>query len=213
MGNGVTCGLFVLFPLASLVFAGTGLLTSRVAALTLASSYVFAGQDFYAKAGVNFSANKVKIKDESDMLKLNKSKVGFLVGGGLNIDSKSRAELTIDQAKYTKDGEKVKITKLMLSGEYDLVEITNGINLYGTVGAGIAKVKVSELKKNKFALAVGTGINGKVNNEISWDLGYKFTHIAKAKGHIDAVTNTKGSIPSKVKLSQHSVIASVKYKL
>jgi opacity protein-like surface antigen len=185
-----------------------------LAALVASSNFAIAAESFYVKVGLQRSTNRVSFNNndiENTKTKLNKSKFGFLVGAGYNICEKSRMEVTIDQNKYTKDDYKVKLAKLMLNGEYDIVEITKDINLYGAAGLGMAKVKVQDLKKNKFAFSVGAGVNGKINKDLSWDIGYKYSHISKAKGYVDSSTNTIGGIKEAVKISQHSVIAGIKY--
>jgi opacity protein-like surface antigen len=185
-----------------------------LATLVAASNFAVAAENFYVKAGLQRSANSVSYKNTqvgSEKTKLNKSKFGFLVGAGYNIDEKSRIEVTIDQNKYKKLDRKVSITKLMLNGEYDIVEIAQDINLYGAAGLGMAKVKIEDLKKNKFAFSVGTGVNGKINKDLSWDIGYKYSRISKPKGYVFKETNTAGSFKDTAKLSQHSIIAGIKY--
>jgi opacity protein-like surface antigen len=166
--------------------------------------------DMYVKAGIGAASTKYKVSGsavESKNVKSNYKKTTpiYMIGLGATVAEDTRVDFTVDYSKFKKDKVTGKTLKMLVNAEYDIVEITNGVKLYGAAGLGFTSIKASgdiDGKKSKFTWALGAGVNGKVTETIGWDLGYKYSHVAKIKG-----------INVHVKPSQHAVMAGVKFHM
>ena len=177
--------------------------------------------DMYVKAGMGASSTKYKASTAGYTGgNVKKTAPTVMIGLGATVAPDTRVEATLDYTQFTKKLElkkegsasltatgKVKMYKLMLNAEYDIVEVTPGVKLYGAAGIGMAKVNLGK-KKTKIAYTLGTGVNGKLADTMSWDLGYKFTHVTKYKSGVTGGNNIVSFKPS-----QHTVMASVKFHM
>lgn len=166
------------YLLSTLAVAGLFACTSvaQAAESTLPGPYVL------GEAGIGIGAGK------------NKQSGIFGLGAGYHVNSFMRADMTVGYRPWGKvdfnsaDSKNAKMWSLpVMANVYAKYPIGHSVDIYGMGGIGMAWNKTDDIHnasgktKFNFAWAVGAGFDYYLNRCWSFDLGYRFTDLGKAK--------------------------------
>lgn len=175
--------------------------------------------------GIGYNLNRAKVSKDTTVKNISPSNgASFLIGVGYNVSEDLRVDATFnyDPSQKTKNTEvqNFKSMRLMFNGYYDFVEVYNDIKAYGNVGLGLTRLTVDGIKnnsnvvdpnfsksKNAISWQLGAGVNGKITQNLMWDVGYRYINNTKASWDAVSGSYDKGYF----KLHSHNLIASARY--
>ncbi len=193
------------------------------------SSVALADNNKYFKVEGNFGKTSSKVDGvnpeeyinealNTEGTKSKKSNTGAGIAFGYKYDNNVRTEVSLSHAKLfsmKNEGESysmnARATTLLVSAYYDFAGVINpSITPYVGAGVGLSTIRtkfsqkeVSESNRtNAFSYQVGTGVDVKLSNNISLDVGYRYINYGNRK--------MKDS-DEKVKFNAHNVVAGLKY--